>query len=110
MSSVLKNKQRIRIKLKGFDYKLIDKSALEIVMAGRRTGARIKGPIPFPVRKQRYTVLISPHVNKDARDKYEIRAYTRVIYVIQPAPNTMDTLMKLGLPGGVCAEVQVEED
>lgn len=108
MMDPLNNKQRIRIKLRGFDHKLTDQSAVKIVGVAKRTGARVKGPIPLPTRKQRYTVLISPHVNKDARDRYEMRTYTRVVYIIRPAASTVDTLMKLDLPFGVEAEIDLD--
>jgi small subunit ribosomal protein S10 len=76
--------QRIRIRLKAFDHRLIDQSALEIVETARRTGAQVKGPIPLPTRKERFTVLISPHVNKDARDQYEIRTHKRILDILKP--------------------------
>jgi len=76
--------QRIRIRLKAFDHGLIDKSTLEIVETVKRTGAQVKGPIPLPTRKERFTVLISPHVNKDARDQYEIRTHKRLLDIVEP--------------------------
>lgn len=76
--------QRIRIRLKAFDYKLIDASTAEIVETAKRTGAQVRGPIPLPTRKERFTVLISPHVNKDARDQYEIRTHKRLIDIVEP--------------------------
>jgi len=76
--------QRIRIRLKAFDHKLIDQSTSEIVETAKRTGAQVSGPIPLPTRKERYTVLISPHVNKDARDQYEIRTHKRLVDIIEP--------------------------
>ena len=97
--------QRIRIRLKAFDHRLIDQSALEIVETARRTGAQIRGPIPLPTRKERFTVLISPHVNKDARDQYEIRTHKRVLDIVEPTEKTVDALMKLDLAAGV--EVQI---
>lgn len=104
-----KPQQVIRIRLKAFDHRLLDKSTREIVETARRTGARIKGPIPLPTRKERFTVLISPHVNKDARDQYEIRTHKRMLeIVIDPQENnkTIDSLMKLDLAAGV--EVQLK--
>jgi len=97
--------QRIRIRLKAFDHKLIDSSTQEIVNTVRRTGAQVKGPIPLPTRKERFTVLISPHVNKDARDQYEIRTHKRLLDIIEPTQKTVDALMKLDLAAGV--EVQI---
>lgn len=97
--------QRIRIRLKAFDHKLIDASALEIVDTAKRTGAQVRGPIPLPTRKERFTVLISPHVNKDARDQYEIRTYKRLLDIVEPTEKTVDALMKLDLAAGV--EVQI---
>ena len=97
--------QRIRIRLKAFDHRLIDQSAQEIVDTARRTGAQIRGPIPLPTRKERFTVLISPHVNKDARDQYEIRTHKRLLDIVEPTEKTVDALMKLDLAAGV--EVQI---
>lgn len=97
--------QSIRIRLKAFDHKLIDTSTQEIVETARRTGAQIRGPIPLPTRKEKYTVLISPHVNKDARDQYEIRTHKRLIDIVEPTEKTVDALMKLNLAAGV--EVQI---
>jgi small subunit ribosomal protein S10 len=97
--------QRIRIRLKAFDHKLIDVSTQEIVETAKRTGAQVKGPIPLPTRKERFTVLISPHVNKDARDQYEIRTHKRLLDIVEPTEKTVDALMKLDLAAGV--EVQI---
>ena len=97
--------QNIRIRLKAFDHRLIDLSAQEIVDTAKRTGAQVKGPIPLPTNKERFTVLISPHVNKDARDQYEIRTHKRVLDIVQPTDKTVDALMKLDLAAGV--EVQI---
>ena len=97
--------QRIRIRLKAFDHRLIDQATAEIVETAKRTGAQVRGPIPLPTRKERFTVLISPHVNKDARDQYEIRTHKRVLDIVQPTDKTVDALMKLDLAAGV--EVQI---
>ena len=97
--------QRIRNRLKAFDHRLIDASALEIVETAKRTGAQVCGPIPLPTRKERFTVLISPHVNKDARDQYEIRTHKRMLDIVQPTEKTVDALMKLDL--AACVEVQI---
>jgi small subunit ribosomal protein S10 len=97
--------QQIRIRLKAFDHRLIDQSTQEIVETAKRTGAQVRGPIPLPTRKERFTVLVSPHVNKDARDQYEIRTHKRVLDIVQPTDKTVDALMKLDLAAGV--EVQI---
>jgi small subunit ribosomal protein S10 len=107
MALVNKN-QRIRIRLKAFDHKLIDRSTKEIVITAKRTGARIKGPIPLPTKIERYTVLISPHADKDARDQYEIRTHKRVVDILQPTDKTVDALMKLDLAAGVDVQISVE--
>ncbi|GAC1034607.1 30S ribosomal protein S10 [Pseudomonas sp. No.21] len=104
-SEVKMQNQQIRIRLKAFDHRLIDQSTQEIVETAKRTGAQVRGPIPLPTRKERYTVLISPHVNKDARDQYEIRTHKRVLDIVQPTDKTVDALMKLDLAAGV--EVQI---
>ena len=97
--------QQIRIRLKAFDHRLIDQSTQEIVETAKRTGAQVRGPIPLPTRKERFTVLVSPHVNKDARDQYEIRTHKRVLDIVQPTDKTVDALMKLDRAAGV--EVQI---
>ena len=101
-----KNTQTIRIRLKTFDHKLIDISAKEIVETAKRTGARVLGPIPLPTRKERFTILVSPHVDKDARDQYEIRTHKRLMDILEPTDKTVDALMKLDLAAGV--DVQIE--
>ena len=98
--------QNIRIKLKAFDHKLIDQSAVEIVETAKRTGARVRGPIPLPTKMERFTLLISPHVDKDARDQYEIRTHKRIMEILDPTDKTVDALMKLDLAAGV--DVQIE--
>jgi len=103
---VAKN-QNIRIRLKAFDHRLLDKSAREIVETARRTGAEVKGPIPLPMRKERFTILISPHVNKDARDQYEIREHKRLMDIVNPTDKTVDALMKLELPAGVDVQIKL---
>ena len=99
--------QRIRIRLKAFDHRLIDSSTQEIVETARRTGAQVKGPIPLPTRKEKYTVLVSPHVNKDARDQYEIRTHKRMMDIIDPTDKTVDALMKLDLSAGVDVQIKL---
>ena len=99
--------QRIRIRLKAFDHKLIDQSTSEIVETAKRTGAQVSGPIPLPTRKERYTVLISPQVNKDARDQYEIRTHKRLVDIIEPTDKTVDALMRLDLAAGVDVQISL---
>jgi small subunit ribosomal protein S10 len=99
--------QTIRIRLKAFDHRLIDRSAAEIVETAKRTGARVKGPIPLQTRKERFTILISPHVNKDARDQYEIRTHKRLMDIVDPTDKTVDALMKLDLAAGVDVQIKL---
>jgi len=99
--------QRIRIRLKSFDHRLIDQSAGEIVDTAKRTGAQVLGPIPLPTKKERYTVLVSPHVNKDARDQYEIRTHKRLMDIVDPTDKTVDALMKLDLAAGVDVQIKL---
>ncbi len=101
-------KQRIRIRLKSFDHRLIDASTREIVDTAKRTGAMIRGPIPLPTRIEKLTILISPHIDKDARDQYEIRTHKRMVDIIQPTDKTVDALMKLDLAAGVDVEIVVD--
>jgi small subunit ribosomal protein S10 len=96
--------QKIRIKLKSFDHNLIDKSIFEIVDTAKKTGAKIIGPIPLPTRTEKFTILISPHVNKDARDQYEIKTHKRMIDIVAN-PATVDALMKLDLAAGVDVQI-----
>lgn len=106
-SSQAMQNQKIRIRLKAFDHKLIDQSALEIVETAKRTGAQVRGPIPLPTRKERFTVLVSPHVNKDARDQYEIRTHKRMVDIVEPTDKTVDALMKLDLAAGVDVQISL---
>ncbi len=99
--------QAIRIRLKAFDYRLIDASARQIVETAKKTGAVVKGPIPLPVKKERTTILISPHKDKDARDQYEIRTYKRLLDIIKPTDKTVDALMKLDLSAGVDVQISI---
>ena len=99
--------QRIRIRLKAYDHRLIDHSTQEIVETAKRTGAQVKVPIPLPTRKERYTVLISPHVNKDARDQYEIRTHKRLVDIVEPTEKTVDALMRLDLAAGVDVQISL---
>jgi small subunit ribosomal protein S10 len=101
------SKQRIRIKLKSFDHRLIDKSTAEIVSTAKRTGAKLVGPIPLPTRIERFTILVSPHVNKDARDQYELRTHKRMVDIVAPTEKTVDSLMKLDLAAGVDVQISL---
>ena len=100
--------QTIRIRLKAFDHRLIDKSVREIVDTAKRTGAIVRGPITLPTRRERYTVLISPHVNKDARDQYEIRTHKRLLDIVEPTDKTVDALSKLDLAAGVDVQIKLQ--
>jgi small subunit ribosomal protein S10 len=100
--------QKIRIRLKAFDYKLIDQSAAEIVETAKRTGAVVRGPVPLPTRIQRFDVLRSPHVNKTSRDQLEIRTHQRLMDIVDPTDKTVDALMKLDLPAGVDVEIKLQ--
>ncbi|TDJ44688.1 MAG: 30S ribosomal protein S10 [Gammaproteobacteria bacterium] len=99
--------QNIRIRLKAFDHRLIDSSAKEIVETAKRTGAQVKGPVPLPTKMERFTILISPHVNKDARDQYELRTHKRLMDIVEPTDKTVDALMKLELPAGVDVQIKL---
>jgi len=99
--------QNIRIRLKAFDHRLIDNSAREIVDTAKRTGAQVRGPVPLPTKQERFTVLISPHVNKDARDQYELRTHKRLMDILDPTDKTVDALMKLELPAGVDVQIKL---
>jgi small subunit ribosomal protein S10 len=107
-SGIVMQKQKIRIRLKAFDYKLIDQSALEIVDTAKRTGAIVKGPVPLPTRMQRFDILRSPHVNKTSRDQFEIRTHQRLMDIVDPTDKTVDALMKLDLPAGVDVEIKLQ--
>ncbi len=100
--------QKIRIRLKAFDYRLIDQSAAEIVDTAKRTGAVVKGPIPLPTRIERFDLLRSPHVNKTSRDQMEIRTHLRLMDIVDPTEKTVDALMKLALPAGVDVEIKLQ--
>lgn len=100
------SKDRIRVRLKGFDVELIDQSAKSIVQTVTKAGATVAGPIPLPTRINKFTVLRSPHVNKKAREQFEMRTHKRLIDIIAPSANVMDALMKLELPAGVDVEIK----
>ena len=99
--------QNIRIRLKAFDHRVLDQSALEIVNTARRTGAQVRGPIPLPTRIEKYTVLRSPHIDKKSREQFEIRTHKRLLDIIDPTPQTVDALMKLDLAAGVDVEIKL---
>ncbi len=100
--------QRIRIRLKAFDHRLLDRSVREIVETAKRTGATIKGPIPLPTKINKYCVLRSPHVDKKSREQFEIRTHKRLMDIMEPTQNTVDALMKLDLPAGVDVEIRLD--
>ena len=101
--------QKIRIRLKAFDYRLIDQSAAQIVETAKRTGAVVNGPVPLPTKIERFDVLRSPHVNKTSRDQFEIRTHLRLMDIVDPTDKTVDALMKLDLPAGVDVEIKLQE-
>ncbi|MFT5111789.1 MAG: small subunit ribosomal protein S10 [Parasphingorhabdus sp.] len=101
------NSQKIRIRLKAFDHKMIDRSAAEIVETARRTGAIVRGPIPLPTKKERYNLLRSPHKYKSSRDQFEIRTHKRIMDIVEPTDKTVDALMKLDLAAGVDVEIKL---
>lgn len=105
MSAILKKSQKIRIHLKAFDHRLLDKSTSEIVETAKRTGAQVCGPIPLPRKERHFTVNISPNIDKDARDQYQIRTHKRLVDIKEPTDKTMDALMKLDLSAGVDVEI-----
>lgn len=99
--------QKIRIRLRGYDHRLIDQSAKEIVERAKRTGARIAGPVPLPTAINRYTVLKGPHVDKKSREQFEVRTHKRVLDILEPKQQTIDALMKLDLASGVDVEIKL---
>ncbi|MET4700899.1 small subunit ribosomal protein S10 [Constrictibacter sp. MBR-5] len=99
--------QNIRIRLKAFDHRILDQSTGEIVSTAKRTGARVRGPIPLPTRMQRYTVLRGPHIDKKSREQFEVRTHQRVLDIVDPTPQTVDALMKLDLASGVDVEIKL---
>ncbi len=100
-------KQKIRIRLKAFDHRLLDQSARQIVDAAERTGAQVVGPVPLPTRVEKFTVIRSPFIDKDSREQFEIRTHKRLIDVIEPGSKTVDQLMRLQLPAGVDIEIKL---
>ena len=98
--------QKIRVRLKAYDYRVLDQSLIEIVETVKRTGAKVSGPIPLPTKISKYTVLRSPHVDKKSREQFEIRTHKRLIDILDPTPDTVDALMKLNLSAGVNVEIK----
>lgn len=98
---------RIRIRMEAYDHRVLDQSALEIVETSKRTGARVKGPIPLPTRIERYTVLRSPHIDKKSREQFEIRTHKRLIDIEEPTAKTVEALNKLNMPAGVYIKIKV---
>ncbi len=103
----MSKKQKIRIRLKAYDHKALDQSAVKIVDTATRTGAMVSGPIPLPTEKNVFTILRSPHVNKDSREQFEMRTHKRLIDILEPSPKTVDALMHLDLPAGVDIEMKL---
>jgi small subunit ribosomal protein S10 len=101
------DQQKIRIKLKAYDYRILDTSVTEIVETARRTGAQVCGPIPLPTRRSIYTVLKGPHIDKKSREQFEIRIHKRMLDIVEPTPQTVDALMKLDLSAGVDVEIKL---
>ena len=101
--------QNIRIRLKAFDHRILDQSTSEIVNTARRTGAKIRGPIPLPTSLNRFTVLRGPHVDKKSREQFEMRTHKRVLDIIEPTPQTVDALMKLDLASGVNVDIKIKK-
>ena len=99
--------EKIRIRLKAYDYRVLDQSTTEIVDTAKRTGARVSGPVPLPTRVERFTVLRSPHIDKKSREQFEIRTHKRLIDIFEPTPQTVDALMKLDLAAGVDVEIKL---
>ena len=99
--------QRIRIRLKSYDYRALDQSTSEIVETSKRTGARVSGPIPLPTEKEIVTILRAPHKYKDSREQFEMRTHKRLIDILNPNPRTVDAMMKLDLPAGVEIEIKL---
>ena len=98
--------EKIRIRLKAYDHRVLDQSAAEIVDIAKRTGARVSGPVPLPTKISRYTVLRSPHVDKKSREQFEVRTHKRLVDILEPTPQTVDALMKLDLPAAIDVEIR----
>lgn len=100
--------QNIRIRLRAFDHRVLDQSTAEIVGTAKRTGALVRGPVPLPTKKEKFTVLRSPHIDKKSREQFEIRTHKRLLDIIDPTPQTVDALMKLDLAAGVDVEIKLQ--
>ena len=105
--SLVMDSQSIRIRLRAYDHRVLDQSTSEIVNTAKRTGARVRGPIPLPTRIEKFTVLRSPHIDKKSREQFEIRTHKRVLDIVDPTPQTVDALMKLDLAAGVDVEIKI---
>jgi small subunit ribosomal protein S10 len=101
--------QDIRIRLQAFDHRILDTSSAEIVNTAKRTGASVRGPVPLPTRKERFTVIQSPHVYKSSQEHFEMRTHKRLIDIVDPTPQTVDALMKLDLAAGVDVEIKLKD-
>ncbi len=100
-------RQKIRIRLKAYDHRILDQSAVLIVEAAERTGAAVAGPVPLPTEIKKFCVIRSPHVDKDSREQFEIRTHKRLVDILEPTPKTVDALMRLQLPSGVDIEIKL---
>ena len=100
-------RERIRIRLRAYDHRLLDQSAQEILQTAKRTGAKVSGPIPLPTKISKYTVLRSPHVDKKSREQFEMRIHKRLLDILEPTPKTIDALMRLDLPAGIDVEIKL---
>lgn len=103
----MKGQQKVRIRLKAFDHRLLDQSAQKIVDTAKKNGSKVSGPVPLPTERSVYTILRSPHVNKDSREQFEMRTHKRLIDILDPNPKTIDALMHLDLPSGVDIEIKL---
>ena len=101
------NREKVRIRLKAFDHRLLDQASKDIVNTAKRTGARVAGPVPLPTTINRFTVLRSPHVDKKSREQFEMRTHKRLLDIVDPTPQTVDALMKLDLAAGVDVEIKL---
>ena len=101
--------EKIRIRLKAYDYRVLDQSTSEIVDTAKRTGAKVAGPIPLPTQISKYTVLRSPHVDKKSREQFEMRTHKRLLDILEPSPKTVDSLQRLELPAGVDIEIKIQQ-
>jgi len=104
---MVKQRMRIRIKLKAFDHRILDQSAVQIVEAAERTGAAVAGPVPLPTAIKRFTVIRSPHIDKDSREQFEMRTHKRLIDILEPTSRTIDALTRLNMPAGVHIEIKL---